>query len=322
VRNLDEGRRILLACPQDGLADPPLDFEHVFGDEPVALDPVAERLQRHVFDRHRPRKGGAHRVLVVLADEDDGQLPQRREADPFVKAADAHRAFAEKAERDPAVAPVLAGERDARGQRDVAAHDAVAAEHVVLASNMCIDPPRPFEQPVALPKSSAKKSARSHSLGQGDAVVAVRGDDVVVGPKSGDRTDRHGLLSDVEMQKPADFALRVPARALLLDPANQEHVAVQFCEVFQLLFGARLRGRRAGFGHQGCGIVGLHRRSAESNAPAPQVTRTHSPPGPHSPPGLDDGSGGSAGPGDASRRTCAAGKGAADAGDRAWRVAA
>ena len=77
--HLDERGRALLSRALDGLADAPLDLEHVVGEEAVAVHPVAERLERDVLDRHRARERRAHRVLVVLADEDDGQLPQRGE---------------------------------------------------------------------------------------------------------------------------------------------------------------------------------------------------------------------------------------------------
>jgi hypothetical protein len=45
--------------------------------------------------------------------------------------------------------------RHAQRQRHLPAHDAVAAQVVVLALNMCMEPPFPLLQPSARPYSSA-----------------------------------------------------------------------------------------------------------------------------------------------------------------------
>src|SRR5262249_47873944 len=52
-------------------------------------------------------------------------------------------------------------------------------------------------------------------------------DRVVVGAQHRRGPRRHRLLTDREMQKPADLAQRVRLRRLLLEATNQEHVAQQ-----------------------------------------------------------------------------------------------
>ena len=54
--------------------------------------------------------------------------------------------------------------------------------------------------------------------------------------------DADRLLPDVEVQEAADLALGVAARALLLDAADEEHLAVELGEVLELTAGTRLRG--------------------------------------------------------------------------------
>src|SRR6202044_2617576 len=100
-------------------------------EETIAVHAVAERLERHVLDRHGAREGSPHRVLVVLADEDDGELPERGQREALVEPSDAHRALAEEAARAPPGLPVLAREGASGGERDVPADDAVPAQHVM-----------------------------------------------------------------------------------------------------------------------------------------------------------------------------------------------
>src|SRR5205823_4989361 len=96
--HLDERRQRELARALHRLADLLLHLEHVVREEAIAIDAVAERLHRDVLDAHRARERSAHRVLVVLADEDDGELPQRGERHALVESRDRHRALAEEAE--------------------------------------------------------------------------------------------------------------------------------------------------------------------------------------------------------------------------------
>ena len=92
------------------------------------------------------------------------------------------------------------------------------------ASNRCIEPPLPPEQPAALPNSSAMTAAREHAAGQRLAVLAVGAGDVVVGPQRGEAADRDRLLADVEVAEAADLAEAVGLAGLLLEAADQQHL--------------------------------------------------------------------------------------------------
>src|ERR1700733_5023062 len=80
--HFDERGKRFLPRALDGLGDAVLYGKHVLGEETVSVDPVAEGLHRYVLDRHGSRERRAHRILVVLADEDDGKLSQSGEGDP------------------------------------------------------------------------------------------------------------------------------------------------------------------------------------------------------------------------------------------------
>ena len=62
--------------------------------------------------------------------------------------------------------------------------------------------------------------------GQGVAVVPVVGDYVVAVLEDRYGADGHGLLADVLVEEPSDLALLVRAAALLLEPADQQHLPV------------------------------------------------------------------------------------------------
>ena len=222
--HLDQRRLAVRARALDGLGEAIAHLEDVLDEEAVARHAVAERLLRHVLDAHRPRERRAHRVLVVLADEDDGQLPERGQAHALVEVADADGALAEEDDGDPVLAAVLRREGGAGRDRDVAADDAVAAEHVVL---LVEEVHRAAEAPRAagdLAEELGHGGARAHPARERHAVIAVGREQVVVGPERGGGADRDRLLPDVEVEEAADLALRVGARRLFLEAADGGHL--------------------------------------------------------------------------------------------------
>ena len=124
-----------------------------------------------------------------------------------------HGALAEEARGDPALAPQLVGQRQPDGDGEAAADDGVAAVEAVRAtSNRCIEPPRPRLQPSTLPNISAMTAPGRDALEQRVAVLAVGGDDVVVGLERGQHAGGDGLLADVEVEEAADLRLAGRAR--------------------------------------------------------------------------------------------------------------
>ncbi len=85
---------------------------------------------------------------------------------------------------------------------------------------MCMLPPRPCEQPVTRPSSSAISSTWGNALGQGVAVAAVGAEHGVVGAQVGADADGDGLLADVGVAGAVDEAGLVGASQLLLGAAD------------------------------------------------------------------------------------------------------
>ena len=73
-------------------------------------------------------------------------------------------------------------------------------------ANRCMLPPRPCEQPLARPYSSAISWQRRHALGQRVAVAAVRAEDDVVPPQVRTDADRDRFLADVGVAGAVDEA--------------------------------------------------------------------------------------------------------------------
>ena len=70
---------------------------------------------------------------------------------------------------------------------------------------MCIEPPRPRQQPSSLPNISAISRVIGDAARERMAVLAIGRDDRVLGLERLHRADRDRLLADVEVQEAADL---------------------------------------------------------------------------------------------------------------------
>ena len=128
---------------------------------------------------------GAHRHHVVFDDVDDGQLPEAGHVEGFVEGALVHGAVAEEADADLVALAVLDGEGDAGGDGDVAADDGVAAQEARLGVEEVHRAALALGAAGGLAQHLGHAGAGIHAAGQGVAVVAIGGDDVVVVPERG-----------------------------------------------------------------------------------------------------------------------------------------
>ena len=90
-------------------------------------------------------------------------------------------------------------------------------------SKKCIEPPSPREQPVAFAEKFGHAGVGARSARQRVGVIAISGDEVIVGPRGRDRAGDDRFLADVKMTEAADLLrLILLARALLKTP-DQQH---------------------------------------------------------------------------------------------------
>ena len=172
------------------------------------------------------------------------QPPERRHVERLVKGAGVHHRLAHVAEDHLVAAAILDREADAGGERHVPAHDAVAAEEVQVAVEEVHGAALAVHHAVAAPEQLGHHVARRHAARERLAVVAVGGDDVVVGAKQRERARAHRLLADVEVAEAADLAERVGLGAALLEAALEQHRVQQLAP--QLGVAADVGGRRPG----------------------------------------------------------------------------
>ena len=208
-------------------ADGVLDRRQVVAVDDLAGHPVAGGPVGQVFDRALRAPVGGEGELVVLADEDDRQLPGGREVHPLVRRALARRAVPE--------------ERDARPGRSRAAcavspaphacgmpapDDAVAAEDVEREVG---DVHRAAE-PLAVARPLAEHLGHHPpQIGAGRDEVPVRAvvaDEVVALPHHARGADGDRLLPDAAVGGAEDDALLEQLLRPLLEHADQAHAAV------------------------------------------------------------------------------------------------
>ena len=220
---LQQGRLALLAGEPDPLGDRLAHRHHVHAVDPLARDAVALRLLGEVGLGRVALDRGAHPVEVVLDQEEDRQAPERRQVHRLAEVAGVGGAVAEHADGDRVFALVLGGERQPRGDRQVAADDPVAAHEAVLgvedvhraaaAAAGAVDP---------------AEELRHHPLGLGAAgdrvaVGAVGADQVVLLAHHRGGADDRRLLADRQVQEAPRLRPLVLPPGLLLEAPDQRH---------------------------------------------------------------------------------------------------
>src|SRR5437773_10073330 len=224
---LEEEGQVVFSGSTDGVARRLAHLEHVVAVHDLRLHRVAARAHRHVLDRERPVERRPHGVLVVLADEDDGELPEPGEREALVEGAHVRRAVAEEAEGHVLLAAVLAPERDAGRDRHVPTDDRPAPEETPGGVEEVYRAAAPAAAPGRAPEELGHRAPRVTGAREVVRVLAVGGDDVVGRLGRGDRAHRDRLLSDVEVEEAAHLPLRVGLRRRLLEAAGEAHLAVE-----------------------------------------------------------------------------------------------
>jgi hypothetical protein len=158
-------------------------------------------------DGRRAVGSGTHAVLVVLAAEDDGELPQTGHVVGLEDLTLVGGTVTVEGEGDLLLALVLLGKGDTSADGDLGTDDTVSAveagrEHVHGTALSVGDTLPPAEQ---LADDALDGAAAHH----GEAVAAVGGDEVVGALDGVLNTDGDGLLAGGQMAETADLLLLV-----------------------------------------------------------------------------------------------------------------
>ena len=149
-------------------------------------------------------------------------------------------AVAEEADHDLVAAAVLDGQREPHGDGQVTAHDGVSPHEALLHVEQVHGSALAAAGARDLAHQLGHHGIRGHAPGQRVAVVAVVGDDIVVLAEVGERPNRDGFLTYVEVEEASDLAVHVQALALLLEPTYEEHLLVQMRSMPLFLRGCHL----------------------------------------------------------------------------------
>jgi hypothetical protein len=224
---LDEGRAAAAPGALDGLARGLGD-----GQDVVAVDlDAGQAIRRRAAGDGRVAAGVGERdlggELVVLADEQDGQLPDRGHVQPLVEGPVVDRAVAEEGDRHPVRAQEPGAVAGAGRLEDGGSDDPARAHQADLGREQVHAPPASSGAALAAAEQLGGQLSRRYALGQGVAVPAVRAEDRVPGVEV--RADARGdrLLADVGVAGPVDQALLMGTRQVLLAPADRLHRPVE-----------------------------------------------------------------------------------------------
>ena len=214
-----------------------VDGEHVAAVHHHALEAVGGGAVGQVLAGELEPVGRRVGVLVVVDDEDDRQLAHAGQVHRLVGVAAGHRAVARPADRHPRLAADLEGQRAADGdrhqRRQVADHRDQAQPDVghvhvaVLAGG----------QPVGAAHVLGEDAPRLGAAGDVHAHVALDRRAHVVGAHGGRDADRRRLVAAAGVEAAGDLALAVEDVAALLDPARDQHVAVDLEEILAVEVG-------------------------------------------------------------------------------------
>src|SRR5207248_2824894 len=148
---------------------------------------------------------GAHRHVVVFADEDGGELPEAGDVEGFVEGALIDGTVSEEGEADAAGLFVPAGEGCAGAEGDLSADDSVAAEVADVGLKIMHRAPFAFGATVGSSEEFGHGDTGFHAEGEGMAVIAVAIDEIVLALLV-DRCDADGdgFLAGIEVAETAD----------------------------------------------------------------------------------------------------------------------
>ena len=203
---------------------------------------VANRLGAHAVDRRRRHfvarakrfkvghvgrafDRGAHGVLVVLNDENHGELPGHGHVEGLVQHALTRRTIPHEAHGHVVFLAVLVRKGDAGTEANLAPNNAVSTEEVALLVKHV------HRTALALARARLLAVHLGHDvLGvgaqhEGVSVVAVSGDHTVRGADGLTHAGEHGFLSNVQVAKATEFLLDVQLAAAFLKLSHEVHFA-------------------------------------------------------------------------------------------------
>ncbi len=243
---LDERRPVACPRPRIGIAGGAVDDVGVVAVDDDPIQPVRRRTVRgRMLHRgHAPDRRVLH-VKVVLADEDHGQLPHRREVQRLVEGADIGGAVAEEADRHIVVTPVLSPPRCTAGDGEVRPDDRIGPHHPMFGGGEVHRAALAAEQTAFTAHQFAEHLLDRHAARQRVGMTAIGAERQVARLHRAGKTGRDRLLAEREMARALDQVLEEEVVGTLLRLPDHELQAEEFqAEIFADVIVARQFGLR------------------------------------------------------------------------------
>ena len=181
-----------------------------------------------------PMDRGAHRVPVVLDDEDARDVVDRCVVERFVERALVDRAVSEVRERDFLLALthdfelVFFSKREPRAQWCLSADDAVAAKEPVRLVEHVHRPTLTLGAAMDLAEHLRHARVWCHATRQRVPVISIRRDDRIIVVHSSNRPHGTRFLTCVDMTEPTNLRLLVRLHRPVFELADQLHLTEPF----------------------------------------------------------------------------------------------
>ena len=168
----------------------------------------------------------AHAILVVLAQKDHRQFPQRGQVQALVELAVVGAAVAEEDHYHPVFFGALRGQCQPYGDRQVPGDDGITAPEVLADVGKVHRTAASLIYAGFFAVQFRHQALRIQSAHDGMPVIAIMRHDVILRAQRMNCAHGDGFLADVEMQEAADFALLIRSARLFFKAPDQRHFVI------------------------------------------------------------------------------------------------
>ena len=200
----EQGRPSSAAGAAHGFARGLVNGQHVVAVEVDAGDSVARATISHAGVAGSVCEGHLGRILVVFADEENGQLPDSRHVEPFVKSSVVDGSVAEKCDGHVIALQQRETISGARCLEDAGPDDSAGAHHADIGGEEMHAAAAPLRATCGSAEELGKQAAGRETLGEGMAVTAVGAEDDVFLLEVCADADGDGLLPDIRVARAVD----------------------------------------------------------------------------------------------------------------------
>src|SRR5262249_1259005 len=229
---LQQCRAATAAGATDGVAGRLVDRQDVVAINLDAGHTVGRPARGDIGIARRVLKRHLRRELIVLANEQDRQLPDGRQVDPLVERAIVDRPVAEEGDTNAITLQQLETVSGARCLEDARADDPAGAHQPDFRREQVHAAAAALRAAGSAAEQLGEQLARRDALRQGVPVPAVRAEHDIAAVEVSTDAGGNGLLADVRMTGAVDQSALMRPRQLLLAATDEEHLSIQGEELF------------------------------------------------------------------------------------------